>query len=78
MKRRILFLLLPAMLLTGCNKDELGGEPNTPERTDDRIRFEIGFAPDGTPETKTITVPDFKTTWEVGDAIGIFAVKQGR
>ncbi|WP_294081473.1 fimbrillin family protein [Proteiniphilum sp. UBA5384] len=79
MKRRILFLLLPAMLLTGCNKDELGSDPDTPGGTGDAIRFEIGFAPQdaaaGIPQNKTVTAPDFKTTWEVGDAIGIYIVK---
>lgn len=76
MKRRILYLLLPTMLLAGCDKDESGGEP----ATDDRIRFEIGFAPQdaamgGAPETRTATAPDFKTTWETGDEIGVYIVK---
>lgn len=68
------------MLLAGCNKDESGGDPGTPRATDGQIRFEIGFASQdaamgGTPETRTATAPDFKTTWVDGDRVGLFIVK---
>lgn len=77
MKRKILFLLLPALLLAGCNKDELGGAPDTPGGTADAIRFEIGFAADDNPTARAATAPDFKPSWEDGDEIGLFIVQGG-
>lgn len=82
MKRKILFLLLPAVLLASCESNEDGLLPGTGGQEGGQIRFEIGFAPqDATPgsipQTKAATAADFKTTWEVGDEIGIFAVKSG-
>lgn len=70
----ILFVCM-ASLFTACSKEEeIGGI--TPDNRE-AIRFEIGFTPQGTGgiKTRTATDKDFRTTWEDGDAIGIFAVE---
>ena len=73
LKIAILFACL-ASLLTACNKeDEVGS--SKPDKTEG-IRFDIRFAAENTGGTTTrvATDKDFRTTWEDGDAIGIFAV----
>lgn len=69
----LLVLLLAAV---SCTKDtDIAIAPNTD--TTQPICFEIGFAWQGAGgmQTRAATDKDFHTTWEDGDAIGIFAVK---
>lgn len=60
--------ILPA----GCVRDTIddGGFG----QSGDKIEFAIGFAPG----TRVATGVDFKSTWEKGDEIGVFAVENGR
>lgn len=74
MKRRLLLLLLPALLLAGCNNDEETAPPDFPEGRSG-ITFEMGFAGEDDLATRAATAPNFKTTWEVGDEIGLFIVR---
>lgn len=75
MKQKILFLLLSALLLASCSSDDDGLSPDTGIQAGGQIRFEIGFATGEGAHTKAATGSDFKTVWETGDEIGIFAVK---
>lgn len=86
--RLLLLAALPAFMLTACSTDDLapnntGG--NTPDE-EGKIVFDISFAPtdaDGPqsltdiagPQTRVATSTDglFKSTWEEGDEIGVFA-----
>ena len=66
--------LAAALFLAGCTKEDArpdGGDPGTQGGD---IRFEIGFAP----QTRMATGADFKSAWEDGDEIGIYAVKHGQ
>ncbi|MFT4168882.1 MAG: fimbrillin family protein [Dysgonomonas sp.] len=74
MKRRLLLLLLPALLLAGCNNDEETAPPDFPEGRSG-ITFKMGFAGEDDLATRAATAPNFKTTWEVGDEIGLFIVR---
>ena len=73
LKTAILFACL-ASLLTACSKENEVGS-SKPDKTEG-IRFEIRFATENTVGTTTRVTTDkgFRTTWEDGDAIGIFAV----
>lgn len=73
-KRLLLLAALPALLLASCSREEMGSEPGTQSG---EIRFEIGFAPQTDPQTRVATDTQFESTWEDGDEIGIFAVKDG-
>ena len=82
--RWLLAAAVPALLLTACSKEnDTGDYPGTNESPDGDIRFEIGFAtPAATagadlPQTRVTTDSQFKSTWDDGDAIGIFACKKG-
>lgn len=82
--RWLLAAAVPALLLTACSKDnDTGDYPGTNESPSGDIRFEIGFAtPAATmgadlPQTRVTTDSQFKSTWDDGDAIGIFACKKG-
>lgn len=86
-KKLFLLAALPALMLASCSKEEMTGEPGgSPDTQPGEIRFEIGFAPqDGAinatpggatsdvPQTRVVTDSEFRSTWEAGDAIGIFA-----
>ncbi|MBC5614550.1 SUMF1/EgtB/PvdO family nonheme iron enzyme [Bacteroides hominis] len=87
--RWLLAAVLPALFLTACSKDnDVADYPGTPDSGGD-IRFEIGFAPQGggtmnaqtdssdVPLTRVTTDAAFKSTWEAGDEIGVFAVPAG-
>ena len=74
-KRLLLLAALPALLLASCSQEEPGSEPGT---QNGEIRFEIGFAPQTDPQTRVATDTEFVSTWENGDAIGIFAVEHGK
>lgn len=85
-KKWLLLAAFPALLLASCSKDEAVTAPDGPATGGSKIRFEIGFAkPDGAdqtaaaygaPQTRVATDAAFKSTWEEGDEIGIFAVKR--
>lgn len=84
--RLLLLAALPALMLTACSTDDLaptntGG--NTPDE-EGKIVFDISFAPtdaDGQQnltdiagaQTRVATGADFKSQWEEGDEIGVFA-----
>lgn len=60
-------LLAAAITFTSCSEDDTGyTKPATQQ-----IAFEIGFAP----QTRVATAVDFKSVWEDGDEIGLFAVR---
>jgi len=61
------------LLLFGCSSDDDLGQNPTPTGVKGDIRFEIGIAP----QTKVATGADFKSVFESGDEIGVFAVKHG-
>ncbi len=73
--RHLLLFALSLTMLAGCAKDDFtasatgaGGE----------ITFHIGFAGDArNAQTRVATDALFNSTWEDGDAIGIFAVTHG-
>lgn len=78
--------LLAALMLASCSKEEEAVVPIdsvTPGDTsipDGDIRFEIGFEPlndAGQPDAQTRVATDasFRSTWENGDQIGIYAVE---
>lgn len=73
-KWTLLAAAVTALALGSCSKEEMGAEPGgSPGAPGGEIRFEIGIAP----QTRVATDTKFKSTWEDGDAIGIFAVKHG-
>lgn len=82
-KRLLLLAALPAFMLASCSQEETPGEPGSnPDAQNGEIRFEIGFAPQNEAmqtdaQTRVATDTDFNSTWEEGDAIGIYAVKHG-
>lgn len=70
--RLLAILTAPILLLAGCatgEPDSGGGAQNG-----DEITFEIGFEA----TTRVATGNDFKSSWEDGDEIGIFAVARGQ
>lgn len=76
--RLLVLAALPALMLTACSTDDLA--PNTGGNTPDeegKIVFDISFAPtdDDGQQTRVATSTDgqFKSTWEEGDEIGVFA-----
>ena len=72
MKRfRNLFVLVATLLATSCS-DESGLVTTTNEKTD-KICFDIDFAN----ASRVATDKDYNSIWEVGDAVGVYAVKQG-
>lgn len=80
MKKYLLYALA-GVLLSACGKEETIG-PDGPQTPGGEIRFEIGIASpqgatDADPQTRVATDDQFKCTWEAGDAIGIFAFKEG-
>ena len=82
MKKYLLYALA-GVLLTACGKEETIGPDGPQTPGEGEIRFEIGFAPmDGAsqtdPHTRVATDTQFNSTWEDGDAIGIFAVQHGK
>ena len=58
-------------MFASCAKEETGKE--LPLQNADAVRFEIGFA-----ESRVATDKDFNSTWEEGDAIGLFVVENGQ
>ena len=88
-KRLLLLPAFPLLLLAGCSLDGIeGSDPAIPTGQNGDIQFEIGFAqPDGaaytttendTPRTRVATDNQFRSTWEDGDEIGVFAVIHGK
>ncbi|MCD8103011.1 MAG: fimbrillin family protein [Alistipes sp.] len=69
--RRLLLLALPLSLLASCSKDGPDEIPGggTGTGAGEPITFDIGFDP----MTRVATDAEFKSTWEEGDEIGIFA-----
>ncbi len=63
----ILFMALAAALFAGCDKEAT--EPQ--ENGNKPLQFEMGIAP----QTRAATDAAFKTTWEDGDKIGLYAVR---
>lgn len=80
MKQTILYMLLPilALLLTACDPESDNTVPDAPSAEGLRIQaVKLGFLEE---DGKTRTTTDdatMTTTFETGDAIGIFAVKDG-
>lgn len=68
---RNLFVLVATLLTTSCS-DESGLVTTTNEKTD-KICFDIDFAN----ASRVATDKDYNSIWEVGDAVGVYAVKQG-
>ncbi|WP_294139325.1 SUMF1/EgtB/PvdO family nonheme iron enzyme [uncultured Sanguibacteroides sp.] len=64
----LLAAALPAFMVAGCGKEGFDGDTGVTTGNGD-IRFEIGF----TPTARVATGADFESSWETGDAIGIFA-----
>ena len=88
-KKLLLLLAFPLFLLAGCGHDDIeGGGPDIPVGQNGDIKFKIGFVqPDGVayatedndaPRTRVATDNQFRSTWEDGDEIGIFAVTHGQ
>lgn len=77
MKQNILYLLLSVLLLASCSGEDDSLIPDPSTQADGQIRFEIGFAAEGGAQSRVVTDPNLKTTWETGDEIGLFAVKHG-
>lgn len=87
--RLLVLAALPALMLTACSNDDLAPDNtggNTPDE-EGKIVFDISFAPtdadgpqsltDATgPQTHVATSIDgqFKSTWEEGDELGVFAM----
>lgn len=76
---RLLLCLLPAAVLWSCTQDEL---PSTvaAEEEDARLPLTVqvadaGFAPDGDLSTRTADM-GYKTTFTVGDSIGVFVSRE--
>ncbi len=79
MKRIMQLLMVSGLLvLAGCGKDDLDDGSRGGAGGGD-ITFEIGFAPakETTPESRAVTGSDFRSEWENGDAIGLYAVESG-
>lgn len=79
MKRIMQLLMVSGLLvLAGCGKDDLDDGSRGGVGGGD-ITFEIGFAPtkETTPESRAVTDSDFRSEWENGDAIGLYAVESG-
>ena len=75
----LLLATLAALILASCSKEEMDGRS---DMQNEEIRFEIGFAPtDDSMQTsfatRVATDTKFRSIWEDGDAIGIFAVENG-
>ena len=66
--------MLSAFLLWGCSSDEPGIDPLPPERGE-KIKFAIEIA-NNPLKTRVATDSDFKSSFEAGDKIGLFAVKR--
>lgn len=79
MKRIMQLLMVSGLLvLAGCGKDDLDDGSCGGAGGGD-ITFEIGFAPtkETTPESRAVTGSDFRSEWENGDVIGLYAVESG-
>lgn len=77
--RLLLLAALPAFMLASCSQEEMDGGQGTQSG---EIRFEIGFAPQSdamqtNAHTRVATDTEFRSTWEKGDEIGVFAVEHG-
>ena len=88
-KKLLLLLAFPLFLLAGCGHDDIEGDgPDIPVGQNGDIKFKIGFVqPDGVayatedndaPRTSVATDNQFRSTWEDGDEIGVFAVTHGQ
>lgn len=78
--RLLLLAALSAFMLASCSQEEMGGGQGTQSG---EIRFEIGFAPQSdamqtNADTRVATDTEFRSTWEEGDEIGVFAVEHGK
>lgn len=78
--RLLLLAALPAFMLASCSQEEMDGGQGTQSG---EIRFEIGFAPQSdamqtNAHTRVATDTEFRSTWEKGDEIGVFAVEHGK
>ena len=69
---KYLSLIALALLLAGCDDLVTDKEDNPLLPQGGNISFDIGFAP----TTRVSTGADFKSAWEVGDEIGLFAVRR--
>lgn len=71
-----------ALLYLGCSKSDFGFTPSYKVQDADQIVFNISFSTEQNAigkaiiQSKVVTDIDFNSTWEVGDAIGIYAVKR--
>ena len=69
--RHLFFLALP-LLLAGCAQDEI-----EPAAADGGIIFNIGFTGQSS-QTRVATDGDFRSSWQEGDRVGVFAVPHGQ
>lgn len=73
--------LMAALAFAGCSKIDMPEDGST-QNQNNEIRFDIGFAPFfpsqnmGEASTRVLTMENFKSTFEEGDEIGVFAVKR--
>ncbi|WP_051697498.1 SUMF1/EgtB/PvdO family nonheme iron enzyme [Prevotella sp. 10(H)] len=65
------------LLLFSCSSDDDLGQNPTPTGGNSDIRFEIGIIPQTDSKLKIATDALFKSVFENGDEIGVFAVKHG-
>ena len=77
---RLLLCLLPVAALWSCTQDGLPSTAPAAEEEDARLPLTVqvadaGFAPDGDLSTRTADV-DYKTTFTVGDSIGVFVSRE--
>lgn len=74
---RIIMLLLYSLVwMLGCSSGNDDGLLSDGQ-TDGQIKFEISFAGGNKNLLRGATASDFTSTWEIGDEIGVFAVKHG-
>ena len=66
------------LFIMSCANNDIAGIDNDISTRGDYIHFEINFAGGGSavPQLRAATDAEFNSTWEDGDAVGIFAVRR--
>lgn len=72
MKTKTIYIILMALLLWSCSDED---ERNIKPDGTNSIKFELGFESTPKIESRLITTPDFTTSWQVGDKVGVYIVK---
>lgn len=73
---RILFAVIPLLLLVSCSKDDIEPEQTFYDGGNTVNGGDIDFRIDLTSPTRVKTDMEFKSSWDDGDAVGIFAVSR--